>query len=548
LSSFRSRPLLVALAIVVFGTANLLVHVGRFRSPPAEDDYYNYDRDHRSNRGNRNNGDDPFRNGRIDDLEVRLREAENHILSIYNTGSRLENFEARLRDAEKRLGGPAAESAKARAGTQTATATTTTTTMVDDGRTKGGSPLSLSPPEDSRCHADHPGFAATEKRCRPLRNNGHCWTHEREEEPTRPSTATTVGAVANNNAAPRCRRMLWFAGMYEGPPETTCRTDRYQRIYGAALNSAVDNASETIQPVLMLGRLNADRKLSRFGEWAASKGAKVLTVEKLSFQEVVDEHYGDGPDNYRIGPWLRLDIPRLLREDPAFDDVPPECKTHVLYTDSDVIFPNPITADDTASLVDDLVASNGAAAVSYGRESTKKRESRNTGVMVIDVDAFEREIPNLIGSFDGRQATFDQTLINEHLPDERKLVLPIHWNWKPYWRLSPSSIDEVKVVHFHGPKPGGFGLEAIASCDPDDATTTPERIKEKYGIYIDQGICCDGGATAAWALAAVDRWTPPASEVCDGGGGPTTNNPNEKKKKKRIGGGGGGDDEAVADA
>mmetsp|Transcript_42575 Transcript_42575/g.88679 ORF Transcript_42575/g.88679 Transcript_42575/m.88679 type:complete len:264 (+) Transcript_42575:66-857(+) len=78
-------------------------------------------------------------------------------------------------------------------------------------------------------------------------------------------------------------KLLWFAGFHED--KDACKGNQtYKSRYGVALNSAIVNADESLQPVLILGRLGQDTtgnsstttKLSKFGRWAEERGAKVI--------------------------------------------------------------------------------------------------------------------------------------------------------------------------------------------------------------------------------------------------------------------------------
>jgi len=208
----------------------------------------------------------------------------------------------------------------------------------------------------------------------------------------------------------------------------------------------------------MLGRLESDLgnvDSSKFGSWAKKKGATVITVPRLSFQDEVDVVYHDQDHlGHRQGPWLRLEIPRLVEENSLLDIAPKICKNHVLYTDSDVIFANKISKADIHSITSEMVSSG--AVVSYGREASKKPQIANTGVMFMDLKKFGALVPK-IQSSSGKGSSFpalDQGLINNYLTQnqESRHLLPIHYNWKVYWKLEPSSFEEVKILHFHGPK------------------------------------------------------------------------------------------------
>ena len=60
-------------------------------------------------------------------------------------------------------------------------------------------------------------------------------------------------------------------------------------------------------------------RTSKIGQWAEARGAWVINVPRLSFQDIVDAqtlHAEEGfPHSHRRqGPWLCLEIPRLNKE------------------------------------------------------------------------------------------------------------------------------------------------------------------------------------------------------------------------------------------
>ena len=110
----------------------------------------------------------------------------------------------------------------------------------------------------------------------------------------------------------------------------------------------------------------------KFGRWAEQRGVKVIHVPRLTFQ---DDVIRGNPSRFQNkmfgplqGPFLRLDIPKFVKEHSLFD-MPNVCKHHVLYTDVDVIFANRITQQDVQSLSKQM----GQAIVFYGREYSKEK-------------------------------------------------------------------------------------------------------------------------------------------------------------------------------
>ena len=191
------------------------------------------------------------------------------------------------------------------------------------------------------------------------------------------------------------------------------------------------------------------------------------------------------------------------------------CKEHVLYTDPDVLFLNKVDRADMQALKNRLPIA-GKAMVSYGREYGMHPHIYNTGVMMIDVEKFENE-RRLMFDFARNRTVYpnhDQQLLNFYFDREafrdKRDQLPIHYNWKPYWTLEPTTIEEVKIVHFHGPKPSK-GLEEIANCDIPGVAKLPKP----YQRIAYHGICCNGGEVAKLALDAFQRWKAPSADVCE---------------------------------
>ena len=93
----------------------------------------------------------------------------------------------------------------------------------------------------------------------------------------------------------------------------------------------------------------------KFVHWVQSNGAIVIDVPELSFQQLIVDKLGQryGLDmnsgDMLQGPLLRLDIPYLIEKHDLFQ-LPNICPDYILYTDSDVIFVNPITHEDINDL------------------------------------------------------------------------------------------------------------------------------------------------------------------------------------------------------
>lgn len=198
--------------------------------------------------------------------------------------------------------------------------------------------------------------------------------------------------------------------------------------------------------------------------------------------------------------------------------MPHVCQDHVLYTDVDIVFANKITQDD----VKILSQSVGTGIASYGREFSKTSEIVNTGVMVMHVKRFEQELPLILqtGREQGTYPGQDQALLNIYRNTNEKnrqkfKLLPIHYNWKVYWRLEPFDFSQVKVVHFHGPK-AGRGLEEMSKCDFTGFFHHKRSdFQSAYGALMHQGICCDYGRTAGWAIHTIQSLKASRRDLCD---------------------------------
>jgi hypothetical protein len=79
-------------------------------------------------------------------------------------------------------------------------------------------------------------------------------------------------------------------------------------------------------------------------------------------------------------------------------------------------------------------------------------------------------------------------------------------HWKVYWKLEPSTLQDIKIVHFHGPKPGS-GVEEMARCDVS-YNNVANSIPAAYHFLLEEAICCDHGHTAATILQLYHAWHP----------------------------------------
>lgn len=218
--------------------------------------------------------------------------------------------------------------------------------------------------------------------------------------------------------------------------------------------------------------------------------------------------------------FIRLDLPSIIERHKLFE-VPGICPDYILYTDTDSMFVNTISYEDTLSLRARLEL-EPTRIVSYGRQQSTVPNINtgvpggNTGVMIMHVPRFREEWPSIL-AFAKSLSEFpahDQFLLNWYFQQKRPEqfdMLPLHWNWKSYWKLEPSKWQDVKILHFHGPKPGRF-LEETAICD---VTVVFNKTRNPQYEYLSKrSICCDGARSMHSVQQLYDEFAQEAGGVC----------------------------------
>jgi hypothetical protein len=307
-------------------------------------------------------------------------------------------------------------------------------------------------------------------------------------------------------------KTLWFAGFDLGASDQ-CRIANdngygHKLKYAAALASARYFAKDTLQPVLLLGGKEVDAK---FRNWAIKQGAIVIHVQTSSFQEELDAILAalqsDGRNHTnadRMSPFMRFNVPDLIAKHNLFG-LSGVCQRHVLWTDVDVLFANPITHSDMAHLKRTLPPMNSLN-ILYGRGSQLEwPKTENLGVMFFDAQsvapdwktllAFGRNVPDLILKAGNKPDLifkagakvsdwfnhfYEKNLSDRHL----RAVLPMYWNWRIYWQLDPSEITDLKIIHYEG-LPTGDLMRKVSVCDTN--ITFADKFTQKTAALT---ICC----------------------------------------------------------
>jgi hypothetical protein len=422
----------------------------------------------------------------------------------------------------------------------------------------------------------------------------------RRSSSTSTSATNTTTTTTTTSSSSHCKT-IWITGMslgFEGKHNIADRGDGYALQDAAAIRSYQIHAKDVLQPVLIMltpkptptptpsnisstsiinnnnenrtattqnNSSNKDSLATRFTRWLEKQGVIVINIHTLSFQKLVFRAYPEYAKNGAIAYYLRFDIPKILLESSSLLDQPGICGSStittpgssnsanntsdsnvVLYTDSDILFVQPIDHDEIQSLKGELTKDKF---LMYGQDFLIDREKPcNTGVMFMHLEGFRNEWPNIlrwgkkrlkkgkkkIGKID-LFPKHDQLWLNEYYTQPTKwkaqnLLLPPVWNWKVYWEMHSNYSDSnnnndiirqqqlpIKLVHFHGPKPQD-GIEEIARCDTEavydvlnataTASSSSHRFHPDYEMLISHGMCCDLGKTAAWVSQLYDRWKP----------------------------------------
>lgn len=305
-------------------------------------------------------------------------------------------------------------------------------------------------------------------------------------------------------------KTLWVSALTAGYPshdDIADGGDGYLQFYKIALASAQDFAP-FFQPVLIvLTPPNATNstipKQHDIVSWALQQQVRVLHISHLSFESLIFSHFPEYALDGRLGYYIRLELPKLLDEMGIWNTEPNLCQRRiVLYTDTDVMFVNNISPHELESLKDDLVDDK---MLSYGQDYLINRpKPSNTGIMLMDVDKWAQEWSDKVLRWGqvlpkGKFPVHDQLWLNRYYSDPRlwktrNALLPPLWNWKVYWKLEPNQLEDLRIVHFHGPKPG-VGLEEVAGGKEDLSLLPPD-----YHSLVLNACCCDREQTAKAVL------------------------------------------------
>lgn len=163
----------------------------------------------------------------------------------------------------------------------------------------------------------------------------------------------------------------------------------------------------------------------------------------------------------------------------------------VFYTDADVMFHNSF----------DLDALPRPNILSWGAETLVGDHFANTGVMVMNIHGFTREIAEkVLHKFTQIGGACEQHAINRYLLSERGAIdvgdyinLPNRFNYKCYWGGLSVTNELPDIIHFHGPKPGRC-LECIELPEDTWSKCCAEPAYLEYLPILGIGHRADNGA------------------------------------------------------
>lgn len=218
--------------------------------------------------------------------------------------------------------------------------------------------------------------------------------------------------------------MYWFSGVNNHNKKWYLN---YIKMYTVAVLSA-KKTNPFIKPYLIL-----DGELDEYLEKLESLGVVIIKHKSLFYDSLLS-HYKTNTTAF--GAFLRVDIPKICEKLNIEDE-------YILYTDNDVLFMKDIS--DLNNLKPNYFMASGEFDKNFIPSLI------NTGVMWINwknmkevYDEFVFFIKLNLNKFQ----TYDQDAIRMFFKDKVE-GLDFNYNYKPYWNNS----DDVKILHFHGPKP-----------------------------------------------------------------------------------------------
>ncbi len=257
-----------------------------------------------------------------------------------------------------------------------------------------------------------------------------------------------------------CTSLLWLVGFQtkaEGGGEVFYLADSsdYVDHLKVAIISAQRNAPSLVPIIVFTGSMRGNAPLVA---WIEQHGGYALH-HSLTFVNDLKRLSSDPKYSYSQnlwGSWLRVDIVAIMsRVEKMMGDlallghkVPRYDTQHILWTDPDVIFEQPI---DSCTLPEPYILSVGPE-VGMGT-------ANNYGVIYFNLAGYSAMLPDMLKWAKEKSYHFehDQDLMVQYIGN-RVNSLPDSFNWKIYWGNTTMARGphypggNITILHFHGPK------------------------------------------------------------------------------------------------
>jgi len=242
--------------------------------------------------------------------------------------------------------------------------------------------------------------------------------------------------------------MYWFSGINNHNKESYFN---YIKMYKVAVITA-KKTNPNLKPILIL-----DGDEDEYIQELYGMGVKIVK-HKSTFYNELKNHYKDNTTAF--GAFLRVDIPIIC-------DILNIEDEYVLYTDNDVMFMSDISDLENLKPKNLMCSGEFNPFVDY--------RGMNTGVMWLNWKSLlnsHNVFTNFIKNNLKLLHVYDQTAYILYYNSSIEL-LDYRYNYKPYW----SESDDMKILHFHGPKPTQIWDDKSINEYPHKSLFTPYFFK-----------------------------------------------------------------------
>jgi hypothetical protein len=250
--------------------------------------------------------------------------------------------------------------------------------------------------------------------------------------------------------------MKWFSGINTHNKKLY---NDYIRMYKVAVLTA-KQTNPSIEPYLILDG-DIDSQIKELIDLGVN-----IIKHRLTFYDELVAHYKD--DTVALGAFLRVDIPKICHDLNFEND-------YILYTDNDVMF-----MDDVSSF-NKLSPKCFMCAGEFTQNFTPM--GMNSGVLWINWREMYNDHSNFVFFIKHnlhRFQVYDQDALKQFYGN-RLESFDFFYNYKPYWGES----NNIKILHFHGPKPTSNDIELSKFSYPSLITDYYYKMTEKFNQIYD---------------------------------------------------------------